>query len=246
MTKGNLALSIAFGMAAESLFGLIRMLQLFMVVSMVEINYPANLLYFYNIVVTFAEVDMFRGPEQYEKIFDFKNTTRFSRQFESFSWESMNFFMNSGSIPIFFLLVAISLIFYRIMHCCARSCYQFKFCRKAGIHADARDDIKYPFIKIFMEGYIELALACFIGMLSIVSFIDADSLTEWFATPSEFINSTVTIIIFILIISMPFYVKYEIEKHRNELLEPEILEDYGILYEELNIKEDIAKFYTSF
>ena len=43
----NLALTMLLGFALESLFGMVKQLTLFIIVGMIEVNYPAILRYFY-------------------------------------------------------------------------------------------------------------------------------------------------------------------------------------------------------
>ena len=54
----NFLLTVLMGSAMENLFGMIKQLTLFIVIGMIEVNYPAALGFFYEQVVTLLSFDL--------------------------------------------------------------------------------------------------------------------------------------------------------------------------------------------
>lgn len=143
------------------------MMQLFIMVAMLNIVYPALLMYFYQIVVSIAEVDIFKGPEYYEKYFNFKQTPKFSLKFEFFGMGDMNFFMNLASIPICFCFIFVNYFIWKIISLISRMFYRFKIFRIIGMYVEPKIVIRYGIIKIFTETYIEIVLSSILMIIAI-------------------------------------------------------------------------------
>jgi len=55
----NFFVTMIMGGSIQQIFGLIRMLQMFIIIAMLKIVYPALLMYFYQTVVVIASLDIF-------------------------------------------------------------------------------------------------------------------------------------------------------------------------------------------
>lgn len=59
LVQTNLLLTVLVGATAQELFGMIRQLQFFVTVSLIDINFPGHLHYFYLLTIKLSEVDVF-------------------------------------------------------------------------------------------------------------------------------------------------------------------------------------------
>lgn len=109
--SSNFVLGVLIGFSMEALFGMIRQLTYFVLIAMVAVPYPGNLLKFYELIVGLSEFDMLQGPRWYTQVFTFHGTSAFSENFNTFGSGDMNFFMNSGSIPLIVFLLLCVFIF---------------------------------------------------------------------------------------------------------------------------------------
>ena len=103
--SSNFLLGVLLGFSMESLFGMVRQLTYFVLIGMVAVPYPGNLLEFYKLILGLSELDLLQGPTWYEMIFTFHESSPFSENFDEFGAGDMNFFMNSGSIPLIVLIL---------------------------------------------------------------------------------------------------------------------------------------------
>ena len=81
---------------------------------------------------------------------------------------------------------------------------------------DYKKGVKYALCKLFMESYIDLALA---ASLSLSSMMESESALEFFKTVQDFTCSILAIICMKLIISLPLYVFIFVCKYQEEIEE---------------------------
>ena len=124
---------LGFGM--ESLFGMIRQLTVFLLIGMIEVNYPAQLRYFYQNIVQLLALDFLQGPYWYEKVFSFMETSAFSENFDDFDMGDMNFFMLSGSVPLLVCLIVIFGLVWNLIFRLSKRFYTNPRFRKLGMVA---------------------------------------------------------------------------------------------------------------
>jgi hypothetical protein len=70
--------------------------------------------------------------------------------------------------------------------------------------------VKYALCKLFIESYIDLAIA---ATLSISSMIDSESALEFFKTVQDLTCSTLAIICMSLLMALPIYALYFVCKY---------------------------------
>ena len=91
---------------------------------MMSYNYSAGLLLLIKYCVIAASFDVFDGPQYYEALFTFRQTEAFNPAFDLFGYQDMNLIMNSGSLPIFFIIMVLFGILYKIVLCLTRKLYK--------------------------------------------------------------------------------------------------------------------------
>ena len=62
MSSTNLIVIILFGACTESLFGMIRMIQLLALLQLINVIYPVNMIDFFAVVIKLADFDVLQGP----------------------------------------------------------------------------------------------------------------------------------------------------------------------------------------
>ena len=100
-----------------------------------------------------------------------------------------------------------------------------------------------PLLKLFIEGYIDIVLSCLLSVMAIMSEDTWAGILSWFATFDDTMNSVVAIIAFLMVIFVPIYVAYILKKFRNRLDDDEVLEKYGIFYEDYRFDNRNAVYY---
>ena len=170
---------------------------------MIEVAYPGNLLEFYKLIVNLSELDLLQGPTHYEKIFDFRPTLPYTENFDQFGTGDMNFFFNSGSIPIILVIIFINfLIMFFLLSMAVKRYSNYRW-RQVGMRASQDIDLRGSVLRVFYEGYPELFLAASLTCTAIASTIDAPGPSYWFLTRSDCINSVVAILSMLLLLAMP-------------------------------------------
>ena len=101
-----------------------------------------------------------------------------------------------------------------------------------------------PLLKIFIEGYIDIALSCFLNMMAIMKEDTWQGLASWFGTRDDIMSSVVTIIAFLMVVFMPIYIAYILKENKNRLDDDKVLEKYGIFYEEFRLDNKWAVYYS--
>ena len=60
-------------------------------------------------------------------------------------------------------------------------------------------------MKIYYEGYAEILLASGLSVIAIASRVDAQDWTVWFSTPSDFVNSVLSIMNLLIMLAFPLW-----------------------------------------
>ena len=100
-----------------------------------------------------------------------------------------------------------------------------------------------PLLKLFIEGYIDIVLSCLLSVMAIMSEDTWAGLKSWFATFDDTLNSVVAIIAFLMVIFVPIYISYILKKFRNRLDDEQVMEKYGVFYEEYRLDDRNAVYY---
>lgn len=160
----------------------------------------------------------------------------------------MNFFMNSGSIPIIFCLIILNFFAFYCLNLFARLCFRCTCCRKIGLEADSRATLKYGLTKLLTEGYIDLTLSSSLMVLAIYRSRSNDvaELSEWFSDFDNCLCSVTAIATFLMCLGLPWYIKYVTKKYGGRLQEPEMQAEYGVYFEDIDVGTEMGIFYSYF
>ena len=110
---------------------------------------------------------MFNTQVWFEYAFKFRETNSFNPMFELFGIDSMNFISNSASLPVLFVLIIISWLFYSIVNQIAKKCYKYKSCRQIGLFADKRINLLNNLFTFYAQGYLDLLLSAVLMVYAI-------------------------------------------------------------------------------
>ena len=181
----------------------------------------------------------------YERLFVFHETRPFSENFDNFGTGDLNFFMNSGSTVLIFLIIFayffLMLAMYHLLKPFARNFWV----RKLAMFAEMQTSLYYPLLKLFYEGAIELTIPASLGMVAIFGRMDAPDLKTWFMTGDDAMCSIITMIIFTIMCIMPFFIQWLMSQGKM-LLNPWWEANYGAVYEDYNIRYEKSRNYVWF
>ena len=139
-------------------------------VLMLEYKYNARLLLLIKYCIYAASFDVFDGPMIYEKLFKFRDTRAFNTTFELFGFDSMNFIMNSASLPIFLCLLITLIISIKFLKQIAKKLYTRKCCRQLGMYAQGRGQL-CSFLNTFLvSNFLDLSFSVSLYLFAIYSF----------------------------------------------------------------------------
>ena len=110
-------------------------MQLLLATALVDFNYPGKLNMFLSLLLTIAEMDVIGGAQLAEENLDLKETPPFNERFLDTNTETMNLFYNTGSLPIFFVLIFVSHAFFGLLAKLSLCCYKSRMSRKFGVWA---------------------------------------------------------------------------------------------------------------
>ena len=219
MSSTNLIIVILFGACTESLFGMIRMIQLLALLQLINVIYPVNMMDFFGVVMTLADFDVLQGPLIMSMIFDPVDSGPLSAHFEVQGMSDMIMLNQIGSMQVAIFLIILSHAVWKCINMCARRCYRFRCCRKLGIEASSRTVFYVPLMVLFVEGYVDLALAVFINLYAMVNSQWEDPKNQtlqfenieqwkniWFGTNDMIVNSTLTLLGSLIVLFIPFYI----------------------------------------
>jgi hypothetical protein len=111
--------------------------------------------------------------------------------------------MNSGSAMIALSIIFIWALFFGLLYQCTRCCAKNAYCRKCSRYSHKNSNLRYPVMKFFFEGYLELIIPSLISMAAIIAMLDAPDIQTWFLSPSDIINSVTTITVLIICMLIP-------------------------------------------
>lgn len=208
-----------------------------MLQAVIQINYPAHVTYFYSLCVLFADMDILNGPYWYEFVFDFLELEPFNDQFSNFGTDDTNVITNTGSMFLIFVSMVFFYILWSILTCFAKRNYKKPCCRKMGVYASSQLVFKTPAIHMLVEGYTDLILS--IAMNAIVicrSFVSWPLFAStWLNNYSDITLVVVTFGLLIVILILPFWVRYHILKNFKNLKDKDVQEEFGVFYEEYKV-----------
>ncbi len=81
ISTSNFFLVLLMNGSMQQLWGMIRALQLIVLASLMNLQFPANAAVFYQGAIMFATMDLLSGEKLYGLLFDFKETPPLSEKF---------------------------------------------------------------------------------------------------------------------------------------------------------------------
>mmetsp|Transcript_35501 Transcript_35501/g.54310 ORF Transcript_35501/g.54310 Transcript_35501/m.54310 type:complete len:163 (+) Transcript_35501:257-745(+) len=137
ITTSNFFLSLLLGGAIQQLFGTIRLIQILLLSAVLQVVYPAHLNLFYSNCIVFAEMDILQGPLWYSKWFSFRYTEPLNLTFAKFEISDLNFFMNSGSLPLIFCIIIGNWALWSLISVVAKKHYRSSFARRMALFGES-------------------------------------------------------------------------------------------------------------
>ena len=220
------------GAVIFQLLSLIRQLQLMVLQSVLNIVYPAQLVFFYQICVTFAGIDLLDGPSYYEIWFTFQETPALNDAFDLYDIGDMNFLMNTGSMFLGLLIFFAFRAIWFVVNIICTKCYRFKYARKLGIYASDNISIRDTLLVMVVDGYIDVALSSMLGFLAIYRVGSFEEFALHFSSLGDILNSVFSILLIIISFLLPFFTRWLIRKNFEQLGEDDVIDDWGIFYRE--------------
>lgn len=189
------------------LWGFIRGMQYIILLALIDLNLPALATVFFEDAIVVAQMDIFLGEEIITAVFNFTSNEPMNDLFDKYSFSTMNFLLNSGSIiiPLAILLVLRS-VFFKVVNWIAYHNYRRSCCRNIGVYAYKNSQNLYQtLMKLFIESYLELSFAV---CLALKDMGQSESLSHFrlvfFSTFSDCLSSSLTLICSVMIIIVPF------------------------------------------
>jgi hypothetical protein len=168
-------------------------------------------------MIIFSELDMLGGAAIYERTLTLHETRPFSENFDSFGNGDMLFLMNSGSTMIVLLIIFCWTPVMMMIHRVTRPFGRNLIMRNISMFAEGQVGLMYPLIKLFYEGYMELTIPAIMGTVAIFANMDAPSVGTWFGTNDDRLSSIATLLVFIIVISLPPFVQWLMNQGKNLL-----------------------------
>ena len=165
----------------QSIWGLVRAMQMIFLCTIVSVPYPAESYLFFNGRI-FFKLDLLQGQTLFEKFFKFSTSEPVNSKFASYGYDSLNFLPNSGSVIIFQVLIILFFFMKSLINSFATCCPRSKSCRKVGMWADERDMIakmKSVERKFFFEAYLSLSFCVAISLYQLFSFLTTEDLINY-------------------------------------------------------------------
>ena len=100
MTSSNFVFALLLGGSMQSLWSLIRSMQLIILASLLNVLYPPHAQVFFEGAILFASMDVFQSEELYAYMFEFLPTEPLTPKFETFKIGDKTFLNNSGPLLI--------------------------------------------------------------------------------------------------------------------------------------------------
>ena len=101
--------------------------------------------------------------------------------------------------------------------------------------------MKQTTLRLFLESYFDIAIGVFSNLRAFFEATDAKDFFLFFATPTDFVNSMIVLVLTIGIFYFPLWMYRKIHRQRNDLANYKFREEVGWLFEDLRADNlDIA------
>jgi hypothetical protein len=95
--------------------------------------------------------------------------------------------------------------------------------------------LKKTTLRLLLESYFDIAIGVFSNIRAFLESTDAKDFLLFFATPADFANSVIVIVLAITIFYFPLWMYRKIHRQREDLENPEFKEELGWLFEDLRV-----------
>lgn len=224
----NIILNLFIGIALQYLWGMIACLQLMVHMVLINLLYPANI---QKVFITFMQIVSFEAydtSEFFEDNLKLTHTEAVNTPLEMLGYESQNFIINSGLCFVVFMASLLGLAFIGI--CFMLEGRHVVFAR---LYRGLKNTLIWNFfIRLLLEGYIDLALASIIQIknLNINGFGDAISFSTGFS-------------VLHLVVLFPFVCLAFLKTNFKKLDSMEVRKTYGSIYTGLRVDSVAALMY---
>ena len=165
----------------QSLWSLVRAMQMIFLCTIVSVPYPAESYLFFQGRI-FFKLDLLQGQTLAEKFLNFSPSSPVNQKFADFGYESLSFLPNSGSVIIFQVLIILYFFLKAFINFFATCCPRSKSCRKIGMWADEKNlttKMKSAERKFFLEAYLSLSFCVAISFYQVFSFVTTEDLVNY-------------------------------------------------------------------
>jgi hypothetical protein len=131
--SSNVAVGILLGASLQKLWELVRSMQMIVLISLVDLNFPAISSVFFSVCFELQKIDILNGEEILAILLDLKETPPLNSKFEMFGIGDMNFISNSGSYSLISIGILGFFILRETLARCMISCRKNKLARRIGI-----------------------------------------------------------------------------------------------------------------
>ena len=100
--------------------------------------------------------------------------------------------------------------------------------------------------RIFTEGYIDLALSCFLNVFALLMIHELAELLQWVNSFGNVFNISTALLVTILITIMPLYIHLKLKRNFAVLYKERNLQSFGAFYEEYKLDDIWKTHYTVF
>lgn len=114
---------------------------------------------------------------------------------------------------------------------------KYSIFRRLGMWLGPYDqtEVKKATLRLLLESYFDIAIGVFSNLRAFFESTDAKDFFLFFATPADFANSVIVIILTYTIFYFPLWMYRKIYRQREDLMNPQFKEELGWLFEDLRV-----------
>lgn len=175
IVEANFIIGILLEGVITQLWGMIRALQMMVLSVIINVPQLPHVSSFYDIIIELATMDIFHGEDLMAMLWNFKETSMLSTQFDLFGMGDKNMFYNSGSFFVFLALGFVLAFIACIINFVTSRCNSYKRCRRVGYWVYSSGIIsKFQayYTKLFLESYLDMGLCTLANILAIFGGTD--------------------------------------------------------------------------
>ncbi|TNV87304.1 hypothetical protein FGO68_gene15203 [Halteria grandinella] len=210
-------------------------LQLIVLLPLLNLSFPPNAQQYLQFMATIANFDLLPSDTIFDSIFKDQALTSqqdaneiLSANFQVAGYQTSNIIRNIKSFFFYVLVIGLLFIVYQAAH---RMSTTSKFAKEL---ADRVRRILFynPIIRLMIESYVSLSLACFIGIASVNQEV------EYLYNKQFFIfNQILSYLLLVTIIVVPIFLFQLIKRNQKLLISDGFMHKYSTIYGNLNFEK---------